>query len=122
MKKLIVAALVLGVVAAVVNDGARYLATLYVLEEGTQAVADAAAVAAREDRRSSQPGGREAVRLAAERGFAVYGYDADETSVRVWTKDEVEGTWVAGPFLAWRAGRPLSSPPELTKYGEAYLR
>lgn len=121
MKKFLVAALVVAIAATLVNDVGRYLSTLGGLDSRTKQVAEAAAGAARKDKNRSQPGGRAAVAAAQERAIQLYGYQVEGNEVQVWTSDEVEGTWVAGPFLAWQAGKPLQTPFQITDHDTAFF-
>ena len=121
MKKLLLAALVIGVIASVVNDVGRYLGAIGRLDAATSQVAQAAASAGRKDKNRTQPGGRAAVAAAQERGILLYGYQVEDNEIQVWTSDEVEGTWVAGPFLAWQAGKPLHSSFQITDHDTAFF-
>ncbi|MBE0476213.1 MAG: hypothetical protein IBX62_03835 [Coriobacteriia bacterium] len=122
MKKFLVAALVLLIVATLVNDAGRYLRMMFRLDTATQEIVRIAADAAPSERGKSQPGGRAAVRAAQERGLVVYGYQIEGNEVQVWTQAMVDGTWIYGPFLAWQAGKPLDTPLEITDHKVAFVR
>lgn len=108
MRRILGIALVLFVLGAIVNDTGRYFSTLYRLDNtATEAARRAGAEAVRGTRKSAAT---EAVRYAESQGVEVYGYDHADERVHVWARTEVRGTWVIGPFKAWRAKKPLGTP------------
>ena len=110
MKRLLKILLVIAIVAAPVNDIGRYLTARYALDNGTNAVVDAAITSIRTPGTGSNASGQAAVAAAQTAGIELYGYQTTGANVTVWTRILVEGTWVVGPYKAWRAGKPLKTP------------
>jgi hypothetical protein len=109
VKKAIVVLLVLLVLATPINDVGRYLSATYTLDNATQTILDAAQTASR-GHKPRNVGGGAAVSAASAQGVTLYGYDQNDVNITVWTEMPVTGTWVIGPYMAWKAGKPLSTP------------
>lgn len=113
--RLVLLALVLALGVVVVNDGGRYARTKIELAETTDQLVDYAAASASVASRETVGG--ELQLRAEERGARVSQFQVSGTGVEVWTEDDVIGTWVLGPFLAWRQGKPQGTDPVVTDYG-----
>jgi hypothetical protein len=108
IKRLAIAAIVILVVAAPINDIGKYLTASYDLDNiSRKAAIQAAAVAKDQPQGSSAPG------LAAQaytrgKGVELYGFEVSDGQCTVWTRSAVAGTWVWGPYLAATARKPVS--------------
>ena len=120
MRVLLIIALVIGVIAVVANDGGRYSNAKYDLGTVTERVADDVANAARGNTREQSAA--LAAKLAQPDGVRVYQFGQDDQGIQVWTETTVPGTWVLGPFLAWRSGKPLDTPLVVRDYAAAVYR
>jgi len=120
VRTLLIIALVIAVIAVVVNDGGRYSSKRYDLSAVTERVADEVASSARGNTRDEAAALAET--LAQSSDVHVYQYDQNDQGVQVWTEITVPGTWVLGPFMAWRAGKPLDTPLVVRDYAAAVYR
>lgn len=119
MKKLLIVAVVLAVAITFVHDLGVYVSARRALVESTR---DAAELAAGMSNASRDEAARAAADKAAERGVTVYMYDQDGTRVELWTRIEVEGTWVYAPVSAFIEGRASEDPPVLEHYETSPVR
>jgi hypothetical protein len=120
MRTLLIITLVVAVIAVFVNDAGRYGNTRYDLSKVTEDVADA--VASSVGGKTRDQAAAMAAAMALKSGFTVYQYDQDKQGIRVWTEATVPGTWVLGPFMAWRAGKPLGTPLVIRDYAASVYR
>jgi hypothetical protein len=124
LKRLLVIALVVLVIAIPVNDFARFLMTFYSLDTVTRAAAQAAADQAKRQA-SRDVAGAAAVRYAQANGVHVYGYDQTQSNVTVWTDAPVPGTLAWGAIVAAMARKPFGewwkTPPTIQGKAEALL-
>jgi len=120
MKRFLVVALVVLVAAVFIHDVGYYVRARYDLSEATTQVTDQLSEYALGKTRDVAA--VKAVELAALKKIEVWQYDQNDQGVQVWTRVSVPGTWVIGPFQAWRAGKPLETPLVLTDYGAAVYR
>ena len=119
--KILIAA---AIVALVLNDGGRWGQSVIDLRSSTGQVLDQAVLAAR---RSSQTElANQLAQLAAIQQIRVTQYALTPTGLRVWTEEDVRGTWVVGPYMALSRGVPLakafSTPFVVTHDAEEPLR
>jgi len=120
MKTFLIVALVVLVAAVFINDVGHYARARYNLSEATTQVTDQLAEYALGKTRDAAA--VKAVELAALQKIEVWQYDQNGQGIQVWTRVSVPGTWVMGPFQAWRAGKPLETPLVLTDYGASVYR
>jgi hypothetical protein len=120
MRTLLIITLVVALIAVFVNDGGRYSNTKYDLGTVTEDVADLVANSA--GGKTRDQAAAIAAAMALKNGFKVYQYDQDKQGIRVWTEGIVSGTWVLGPFMAWRAGKPLGTPLVVRDYAASGYR
>ncbi len=107
MKRLIVIALVVAVIAIAVNDTARYLMAYYGVDEVTRASAATAAQLARSSNGDRNGPGLAAENYATEHGVHVNGYDQANGVVTVWTDAPVTGTIAYGALVNAMSGVPF---------------
>jgi len=126
MKTFLIVILVILVGAVFINDVGRYSRARTELSQATDAfVDDLAEYAAGQTRNAAAVRAGE---IAAERAktsgyrVEVYQYDQNGQGIQVWTRVYVPGTWVMGPFAAWRAGKPLDTPYVMQDYGQSVYR
>ncbi len=112
--KWMVRAALLLLLATVVNDGGRYLAALYRIDDVTRNMAFAAAVMAK-GRPGADTGWPAVATLAQDSGVEVTGYRQTGNTVVVTTRAQVPGTWLAGPILAWVTHQPTQAPLTITQ-------
>lgn len=120
MKIFLTVALVLAVGVVFVNDTGRYGNTRYDLSSVTEQVVDEISSSARNKTRDEAA--IKAATMAAAKGVRVYQYDQNDEGIQVWTEATVTGTWVLGPYKAWRAGKPLGTPFVVRDYGTSVYR
>jgi hypothetical protein len=105
MKRAIGIALVVAIALVFLNDVGRWVNAQSRLNESTAQLAEWAATSLAGNGRDS------AAQLVsvegAKRGIAVYQYDQDQNTVRIWGSADVSGTWVIGPYVAITKGVPL---------------
>lgn len=121
MKKWIIAALVVAVAAAFINDLGRYFTVLYNLDLQTREVAAAAATTSR-GTANPTAGWPAASSVAQKYGIEVTAYGQAEQLVTVETRAPVPGTWVFGPVAAVLRGKPWNTPPTASARAETYYR
>lgn len=119
MKKALAFALVVALAVTFVHDLGAYVNARRAVAEGARDAADVAAGLASTGRDAAA---RAAADKALERGVTVYLYNQDGTRVEVWTKIEVEGTWVYAPVIAFIQGRPAGQLPALEYYASTPIR
>ncbi len=112
MKKFLIVIVIAAVAVVFLNDVGIFVNTRRNLIEATREAAETAAGVGgtRDD------AARVAADRAAERGITVYLYDQDETQVEVWTKVDLDGTWVYGLLSALVEGRAQGESPVLMHY------
>lgn len=96
--------------AAIINDGGRYVAARYRIDDVTRQMAFAASQAARDKMPGTNTGWPAAAKLAQGSGVEVTGYTQAGTAVAITTRVQVPGTWLAGPVIAWIEHKPLGTP------------
>lgn len=103
LKKILVWGIVLMVLATAINDVGRYFGTWSSLDSfGKDAAENVSTLAGQPDGRDKA--GRLAMELATAEGYRLYGFDVQGSTVTLWLEADVTGTWVAGPFSAYRNG------------------
>lgn len=107
--------LIILVAGVFLNEVGHYARARYDLNKATDIVVDTVSRYARHKTRVQAA--NKAAALGQEEGVEVYQYDQGDTGVRVWTRIEVRGTWLIGPYYAWRAHKPLDTPLVLLDYG-----
>jgi hypothetical protein len=106
MKRYLKIALVLAVLALILNDGGRWGQAAIDLRTSTGTVLDQAALSAR---RATQPQlADQLAQQSAIQGIRVTQFATTPSGVHIWTEEDVMGTWVVGPYLAMSAGVPFS--------------
>ncbi len=113
MKTLLKILLVVVIAVVVVNEVGRYVQAGEKLNDGTNTLSEWAQTNARamgQARASAQ-----LVTLGQQEGIVVTAYGQDGTTFTLYTQAPVEGSWIVGPFLAWRAKQPLSTPYTMDK-------
>ena len=119
MKRLIVIAIVVALVATFINDLGRYAKTRYDLSNTAMTTADALVD---EPSASRDTNARAAARLAQAEGATVYLYDQDDTKIYVWVQKPVEGTWALAPIMALISGSPIDTPYFVQAEDTAFFR
>ena len=124
IKRVLIIALVVALIAIPINDVVRYLGAFYNLDNVTRQSAQAAAESAKSSGGDTRGPGMAAVEYAAARGVHVYGYEQVQGTVTVWTDMKVTGTLAWGPIAAAMAGVPfkdwLKTPPTIKSKAEAF--
>ena len=106
MKRIIKILIAAAIVALILNDGGRWAQAVIDLRSSTGQVLDQAALTAR---RSSQPQlANQLAQAAAIQQIRVTQYALTPTGVRIWTEEDVGGTWVVGPYMALARGVPFA--------------
>jgi hypothetical protein len=113
MKTLLKILLVIVVAVVIINELGRYVQAGGRLNDATNQLAEWA-------QENARPMGRAkaGTRLAAQGqqlGVVVIGYGQDDTTFTLLARTPVTGSWVVGPFMAWRAKQPLSTPYTMEK-------
>lgn len=125
IKRLIVAAVVVAIVATLINDIGTYLTSYYRLDNVTRGAASAAAYVVKHDPTATTASGLAAMAYAQTNGVTLYGFDQSNGRCTVWTRADVIGTWVWGPVSAALAGKPYtqwrSAPLPITGKAEALI-
>ena len=125
IKRLAVAAVVIVIVATLINDIGTYLTSYYRLDNVTRGAASAAASVIKHDPTAATASGLAAMAYAKENDVTVYGFDQSNGRCTVWTRADVIGTWVWGPASAVLAGKPYSqwrsAPLQITGKAEALV-
>ena len=113
MKTLLKILLVVAIAVVIINEVGRYVQAGENLNDTTNQLSEWAQTHARglgQGRAGSQ-----LAAMAAQEGVVVTAYGQDGTTFTIYTQAPVEGSWVVGPFLAWRAKKALSTPYTLDK-------
>ena len=125
VKRLLVIALVVALIAIPINDVVRFLGAFYNLDNVTRAASQVAADQARRSGGDTTGPGTAAVGYAQANGVHVYGYDQSQSKVTVWTDAPVHGTLAWGALMAALARRPLTEwwtvPPTIRSRAEALI-
>ena len=108
LKRILIAAVIILVVATPINDIGKYLSGYYNLDTVTRRAADEAASVAKRNLGDTTASGLAAMGVAQTAGIVVYGYDQSNGRCTVWTRANVPGTWVWGPVLAAMSGKPYT--------------
>lgn len=123
MKKWIGIALFVLLIALLVNDFGRYMRAVYNLNNEAREVSQAGAAAASHTAEGRISGLSAARKAAVGYGLNIVAYKADRsTGVTVIVRSYVSGTWVVGPFTAWRAKQPLSTPLAMESQSTSQLQ
>jgi hypothetical protein len=101
--------LILGIAIVIVNDGGRFIAATYSIQDRSRAMAFEAARVAKTDM-AINSGWPAAQKIAQEAGLEVLGYQQSPQGATVVTRITVRGTWVMGPASALMSGKPLATP------------
>ena len=106
MKKLLIAVVVLGLIAVVMNDRAQYFSAYNGLAASSYAIGDWAS----RNVSTVAPAqfGEELGKQALAQHVHVTQYSIDPTSVHLWAEADVTGTWLLGPYLAMSNGTPFN--------------
>lgn len=94
----IILAILLAIVLA--NDAARYVTTLFSMDNLVAIAAEHAATAARQAGDDPMPGFLAAQAIAAQEEAEVFGYQQESGQVHIWVRGPVKGTIVLGPLVA----------------------
>jgi hypothetical protein len=125
LKRVLVIALVVAVIAIPINDVVRYLGSFYNLDNVTRAASQVAAERAMRPGGDRTAAGTAAVRYGAANGVRIYGYDQDQAKVTVWAEAPVRGTFAWGPLMAALARKPFAqwwtTPVMIRSRAEALL-
>jgi hypothetical protein len=113
MKTLLKILLVIVLAVVIINEVGRYAQAGEKLNDVTNEVAEWAQNNA--DDKGSAKAGTAVATMAAAQGVTVTAYGQDGTTVTIYTQAPVEGSWVVGPFLAWRAKKALDTPYTMEK-------
>ena len=106
MNRYIKIALVLIVLAVIVNDGGRWGQATIDLRGSTGSVLDKATLSAR--RVSQAELVNQMSQEAAIQGIRVTQFQPTSTGLHIWTEEDVWGTWVVGPYIAMSRSVPFS--------------
>jgi hypothetical protein len=107
VKRLLIIALVVALIAIPINDLVRYLTAFYNLDNVTRAASQVASDKAKASGGDKTGPGTAAVAYCAANGVRLYGYDQDQSRAMVWTETSVPGTIAWGPLVAALAGKPF---------------
>lgn len=102
-KKILVWAIVIGVLATLINDTGRYFTGWQTADAAADVAASAAAVVARKDHNRNRAW-VEVYNQAAAAGAVAENVELDEERARVWVRVDVTGTWALGPIIQMSAG------------------
>jgi Flp pilus assembly protein TadG len=105
VKKIVIAAVVVVMVVAVINDIGRYIITWNSLD---QATIEAARIASQTKGRDAAA--QAAVDYAATQGVTVYAYDERGGDIYIWTETPLEGAWFLDSVLLVVQGGSLNEP------------
>jgi hypothetical protein len=107
MSRLVKIALFVAILALIVNDGGRWGQAVIDLRSSTGSVLDQAALSAR--RMSQAQLADELGQQATIAGISVTQFATTPNGgIHIWTEEEVDGTWLIGPYLAMTHGVPFS--------------
>ena len=125
IKRLAIAAAVIFVVIAGINDVGKYFQSVYGLDTITRAAAEKAALVAKSNPASSDSAGRTAMAYVNGHGAVLYGFEQGADRCTVWTRATVPGTIAWGPASAALSGKPItvwwSTPATVTGKAEAFI-
>ncbi len=107
LKRLLVIALVVAVIAIPINDGVRYLMAFYSVDDVTRGASEQAAGLVHSSGGDRNGPGLAAVNYARDRGVTVTNYDQQNGVVTVWTAAPVNGTIVYGAIVNATSGVPF---------------
>jgi hypothetical protein len=113
MKTLLKIVLVIVIVVVIINEIGRYVQAGEKLNDVTNQLSDWAQANAAPLGQTNA--GVQLAAMAQREGIVVTAYGQDGTTFTLYTQAPVEGSWVVGPLLAWRAKKPLSTPYTLDK-------
>ncbi len=108
MRKILVIVLVVAIAAVFINDVGKFTRARYDLSKATDSIVEEMSQYALGKTRNASA--VKAAELGGQKSVEVYMYDQDGEGVHVWTRLPVSGTKVIGPFMAWRAHKPLDTP------------
>ncbi len=108
MKTLLKILLVIAIAVVIINEVGRYAQAGENLNDTTNLLVDWAENNARE--MGQAKAGAQLAAMAQQEGVVVTAYGQDGTTFTLYTQAPVTGSWVVGPFLAWRAKKALSTP------------
>jgi hypothetical protein len=113
MKTLLKIALVVVIAVVVINEIGRYVQAGEKLNDVTNQLSEWAQTNGRVVGRVKA--GTQLASMGEQEGVIVTAYGQDDTTFTLYTQAPVEGSWVVGPFLAWRAKKSLSTPYTVDK-------
>ncbi len=113
MKTLLKIVLVVVIAVIIINEVGRYAQAGEKLNDATNQLSEWAQTNAR-PLGQTQAGVRLAA-MAQQEGVVVTAYGQDDTTFTLYTQAPVKGSWIIGPFIAWRAKKALSTPYTLDK-------
>jgi hypothetical protein len=121
VRKLLSIVIPVAIAAILVNDGGRYFTATYNLGNVTRDAAAASATAAHgsQDRTASWQAGQTPAQAS---GATVYGFDIKGGQVFVWTRAQVEGTWLLQPLMAYFDHKPQGTPLSIEDQGQALIQ
>jgi len=117
VKRVLIIVFWIAVVALILNDGGRYAQAVIDLHTSTGQVLDSAALGAAKQTQAQL--GAQIGALASTQGIRVTQFASGPTGVTLWTEEDVNGTWVIGPYLALSHGVPFKqafTTPFTVKY------
>ncbi|MDR3686734.1 MAG: hypothetical protein P4L93_07255 [Coriobacteriia bacterium] len=117
MKRVLIIIFWLAVVALILNDGGRYAQAVIDLHRSTGQVLDSAVLGAPKETQAQL--GAQIGALATTQGIRVTQFASDPSGVTLWTEEDVQGTWVIGPYVAMSHGVPFRqalTTPIVVKY------
>ena len=124
MRRLLTIALVIALMAIVVNDASHYFLAYVDLRNSTDELADSVASVAGSVQADRL--GQKIADLAAGLKIRVTRYAMTPGQITLWTQENATGTWLLGPYLALRQGVPLEqalhTPIVITYVATAGLR
>jgi len=113
MKTLLKIVLVVVIAVVIINEVGRYAQAGEKLNDATNQLSEWAQTNART--LGQTQAGVQLAAMAKQEGIVVTAYGQDGTTFTLYTQAPVEGSWVVGPFIAWRAKKALSTPYTLDK-------
>lgn len=113
MKTLLKILLVIAIAVVLINEIGRYAQAGENLNDATNTLSEWAQANARS--LGQAKAGAQLAQMAQQEGIVVTAYGQDGTTFTLYTQAPVSGSWVVGPFLAWRAKKALSTPYTMDK-------
>ncbi len=113
MKTLLKILLVVALAVVIINEVGRYAQAGEKLNDATNRLSEWAQTNARAEGQTQAASKLAA--MAREQGVVLTAYGQDGTTFTMYTQAPIEGSWVVGPFLAWRAKKALSTPYTIDK-------